>query len=55
MNMKKVFCCVKIPDVLTFGRVYDVLKWIKHEFGEDPAIVCDDGKVHVMWKGFFHD
>jgi hypothetical protein len=37
------------------GTVYEVIQWVEHDYGRDPAIMCDDGKVHVMWKGFFHD
>jgi len=53
--MNDVFCCTKIAGILTFGKTYTVVKWVEHEFGSDPAILCDDGRIHVMWKGFFHD
>jgi len=50
-----IFCCVAIRTILTFGKTYKVEKWIEHEFGRDPAVVCDDGITRMMWKGLFHD
>lgn len=53
--MNTVFCCQTIPGIIKLGITYEVIKWIDHEYGHDPVVICDDGKPRLMWKGLFHD
>ena len=55
MDVWDVLCCVEVPGIIALGETYCVVEWVQHKYGLDPAIICDDGKTRVMWRGLFHD
>lgn len=50
-----ILCCMHITSLLTLGTNYKVERWVFHERGKDPIVVCDDGVSRLMSSAFFHD